>query len=91
MSQILAPGITTSYHFAYVDAAHYNPVTATIASAQGSLADVASPFAAGGCKNLPFHPQLTASTRRDRARLTLRSEPRQTPQDHAGAAKVRVR
>ncbi len=38
-------------------------VSATIASAQGATASVSSPFAAGGCKNLPFKPSLSASTR----------------------------
>ncbi len=38
-------------------------ITATIASAQGSTAQVASPFAVGGCKNLPFDPGLGFSTR----------------------------
>jgi hypothetical protein len=38
-------------------------VTATIVSAQGATAHVSSPFAAGGCKNLPFNPGFKASTR----------------------------
>ena len=38
-------------------------ITATIASAQGATASVSSPFAAGGCRNLPFSPRLTALTR----------------------------
>ncbi len=38
-------------------------ITATVASAQGSTAQVASPFAVGGCKNLPFDPGLGFSTR----------------------------
>jgi uncharacterized repeat protein (TIGR01451 family) len=38
-------------------------ITATIASAQGATANVSSPFAAGGCRNLPFSPRLTALTR----------------------------
>jgi hypothetical protein len=38
-------------------------VTATIASAQGAMAQVSSPFAAGGCKNLPFNPGFKVSTR----------------------------
>ena len=37
-------------------------ITATISSTQGSLAQVASPFAAGGCRNLPFKPSFKAST-----------------------------
>ncbi|MGH9917752.1 MAG: hypothetical protein ACRD6W_02600 [Nitrososphaerales archaeon] len=37
-------------------------VTATITAAQGAGASVASPFAAAGCKNLPFTPKFTAST-----------------------------
>jgi uncharacterized repeat protein (TIGR01451 family) len=37
-------------------------VTARIVSAQGSAADVASPFAAAGCKNLPFKPSFNVST-----------------------------
>ena len=38
-------------------------VTAKIASAQGAVAQVASPFAAGGCRNLPFDPGFKVSTR----------------------------
>jgi hypothetical protein len=38
-------------------------MTAAIASAQGAVAHVSSPFAAGGCKNLAFTPKLTASSR----------------------------
>ncbi len=39
-------------------------ITATIASAQGATAQVSSPFAAGGCKNLPFDPGFTVATRK---------------------------
>lgn len=38
-------------------------VTATIVSAQNTAAQVSSPFAAGGCKNLPFNPGFKVSTR----------------------------
>jgi hypothetical protein len=38
------------------------PITAAVASTQGSSASVSSPFAAQGCANLPFKPTLTAST-----------------------------
>jgi hypothetical protein len=38
-------------------------ITATLASAQGASAQVSSPFAAGGCKNLPFNPGFKVSTR----------------------------
>jgi hypothetical protein len=38
-------------------------VTGIIASAQGAIAHVSSPFAAGGCKNLPFNPGFAVSTR----------------------------
>jgi hypothetical protein len=38
-------------------------ITATIASAQGAVAHVSSPFAAGGCKNLPFNPGFKVATR----------------------------
>ena len=38
-------------------------ITAQIASAQGSLAHVSTPFAAGGCKNLPFNPGFKVATR----------------------------
>jgi hypothetical protein len=48
----------------------YNPtdceakqVTANVASAQGALAHLASPFAAGGCKNLPFDPGFAFASR----------------------------
>ena len=37
-------------------------VTATISSAQGASVGVSSPFAAAGCKDLPFHPDFSAST-----------------------------
>ncbi len=37
-------------------------VTATIASAQGANSAVSSPFDVGGCQNLPFKPQFSAST-----------------------------
>jgi hypothetical protein len=37
-------------------------ITGTIASTQGTTANVASPFATSGCKNLPFKPVFTAST-----------------------------
>jgi hypothetical protein len=39
-------------------------ISATIGSAQGATAQVASPFAAGGCKNLPFDPGFTVVTRK---------------------------
>jgi hypothetical protein len=38
-------------------------VTATIVSAQNTTAQVSSPFAAGGCKNLPFNPGFKVATR----------------------------
>jgi hypothetical protein len=38
-------------------------ITATLASAQGVSTQVSSPFAAGGCKNLPFNPGFKVSTR----------------------------
>jgi hypothetical protein len=38
-------------------------VTAKLASAEGALAYASVPFAAGGCKYLPFRPKLTALTR----------------------------
>jgi hypothetical protein len=37
-------------------------ITATITAAQGASANVSSPFAASGCKNLPFKPDFSAST-----------------------------
>jgi hypothetical protein len=37
-------------------------ISATIIAAQGATANVASPFAAAGCKNLPFKPAFTVST-----------------------------
>jgi hypothetical protein len=37
-------------------------VAGTIASATGAGARVSSPFAAAGCRSLPFKPKLTAST-----------------------------
>jgi hypothetical protein len=38
-------------------------VTATILAAQGASKEVSSPFAAGGCRNLPFNPGFKVSTR----------------------------
>ncbi len=38
-------------------------ITATLESAQGTTAHVSSPFAAGGCKNLPFNPGFKVATR----------------------------
>jgi hypothetical protein len=37
-------------------------ITGTFVSAQGATAQVSSPFAAGGCKNLPFDPSFRAFT-----------------------------
>ncbi len=37
-------------------------VTATVAGSLGATAHVSSPFAAAGCRNLPFSPKLTVST-----------------------------
>ena len=37
-------------------------ITGTLASAQGATATVSSPFAAAGCRNLPFKPDFTAKT-----------------------------
>jgi uncharacterized repeat protein (TIGR01451 family) len=36
-------------------------ITATLSSDRGANAQVASPFGIGGCQNLPFHPELSAS------------------------------
>jgi hypothetical protein len=35
-------------------------VAATLTGLQGTSVQVSSPFGMGGCKNLPFHPELTA-------------------------------
>jgi hypothetical protein len=37
-------------------------ISATVAGAQGALAHVSIPFAAAGCRGLPFSPSFTAST-----------------------------
>jgi hypothetical protein len=37
-------------------------ITATVAGAQGALAQVSVPFAAAGCRSLPFSPKFTASS-----------------------------
>ena len=37
-------------------------ISVTVAGAQGALAHVSSPFAAAGCRNLPFSPKFTVST-----------------------------
>jgi uncharacterized repeat protein (TIGR01451 family) len=37
-------------------------ITGTITAAQGASANLASPFAAAGCKNLPFKPKFTVLT-----------------------------
>ncbi len=38
-------------------------ITATLAAAQGASEQVSYPFAAGGCKNLPFNPGFKIATR----------------------------
>jgi hypothetical protein len=38
-------------------------VTGTISAAQGAAANVSSPFAATGCRTLPFKPSFSAATR----------------------------
>jgi hypothetical protein len=37
-------------------------ISAAVTGAQGAIAHVSSPFAAAGCKSLPFSPSFTAST-----------------------------
>jgi uncharacterized repeat protein (TIGR01451 family) len=37
-------------------------ITGTVASTQGASANVSSPFAAAGCKSLPFKPRFSATT-----------------------------
>jgi hypothetical protein len=37
-------------------------IAVTVAGAQGASASLSSPFAAAGCRSLPFSPKLTAST-----------------------------
>jgi hypothetical protein len=37
-------------------------ITGTVAGAQGAVAAVSAPFAAGGCATLPFKPKFTVST-----------------------------
>jgi hypothetical protein len=37
-------------------------ITASISGSQGTVANVSSPFAAGGCKSLAFKPKFTVST-----------------------------
>jgi hypothetical protein len=44
-------------------------VTATLQSTLGSSEQVSSPFAAGGCKSLPFDPVFTASTQAKTSRV----------------------
>jgi hypothetical protein len=44
-------------------------VTGTITAAQGASANVANPFAVGGCKGLPFKPKFSARTSAKTSRL----------------------
>jgi hypothetical protein len=44
-------------------------VTATLQSIQGASEQVSSPFAAGGCRYLPFDPAFTTSTRAKTSRV----------------------
>ncbi len=44
-------------------------ITATITAAQGASANVASPFAVGGCKTLPFKPTFSASTKPKKSKV----------------------
>ncbi len=44
-------------------------VTATLQSTLGASEQVSTPFAAGGCKNLPFNPSFTASTQAKTSRV----------------------
>ena len=45
-------------------------ITATVDSSQGTSTGVSTPFAAAGCKNLPFKPTLSASTRAKTTKTT---------------------
>lgn len=44
-------------------------VTGTITAAQGASANVASPFAVGGCKSLPFKPKFSVLTSAKTSRI----------------------
>jgi hypothetical protein len=67
-------------------------VTATIAATQGAAANVASPFAAGGCASLPFKPSFTVSTQAKTSKVNGASldvkisAPGQGPQTNAAVA-----
>jgi hypothetical protein len=40
----------------------HKQITATLEAEQGAAQNLTTPFVAGGCKNLPFHPTFTVST-----------------------------
>jgi uncharacterized repeat protein (TIGR01451 family) len=64
-------------------------ITGTVASTQGASASVSSPFAAAGCRGLPFKPKFAATTaghasKAGGASLTVRVTSKGGPQAGAG-------
>jgi hypothetical protein len=69
-------------------------ITGTIHSTAGANASVSSPFAAAGCKNLPFKPGFTASTagrasKAGGASLVVKVTSKGGPQTGGGEANIR--
>jgi hypothetical protein len=69
-------------------------ITGTIHSTAGASATVSSPFAAAGCKNLPFKPGFTASTagkasKANGASLLVKVTSKGGPQTGGGEANIR--
>jgi len=71
-------------------------IGATITSAQGTAANVSSPFGIQGCKQLPFKPTFTVSTqgqtsRGNGASLDVRIATKQGPDVKAGEEEANIR
>jgi hypothetical protein len=69
-------------------------ITGTIHSTTGASANVSSPFAAAGCKNLPFKPGFSASTggkasKANGASLLVKVTSKGGPQTGGGEANIR--
>jgi hypothetical protein len=69
-------------------------IAGTVASTQGATANVSSPFATSGCKNLPFKPKFSASTagrasKAGGASLDVRVTSKGGPQAAGGEANIR--
>ena len=64
-AQIKALNVTVDRPNFQFNPTNCNPmsITATLTGADGTTANVSSPFQAGNCQGLPFTPKLTASTK----------------------------